>query len=82
MDVLALMKARNAQNGSATYLLSQAYPEAAPLASKLAIRLMQLVAGACITVIKALFDDTVLIKSIVPPVKPNPADPTQLIPTL
>lgn len=79
VDVLALIKARNAQNGSATYLLSQAYPEAAPLHPSWPAG-HAVIAGACITVIKALFDDTVLIKTIVPPVKPNPADPTQLIP--
>ena len=73
------MKARNGQNGSATYLLSQAYPEASPLHPSWPSA-HATVAGACITVIKALFDDTVLIKSFVPPVKPNPLDPTQLIP--
>jgi hypothetical protein len=65
------------QNGGpGTFLLPMAFPEGSPLhpaygAGHAAI------AGACTTVLKALFDESFPIPS---PVVPRPEDPTQLMP--
>lgn len=89
-DYLALVLAHNKLQASlpvnsipladaSTYLLGQCYPEASPehpsYPSGHATG-----AGACITIIKAFFDENAKIVDHIPPVKVNPADPTQLIP--
>ena len=90
IDVLELIKAKNTlQAGfpgniltpteAATYLLSQVYPEASPAHPSYPAG-HAVIAGACVTVIKAIFEDTTLINSFVTPVIPDPVDPTQLIP--
>ncbi len=81
IDVLALVQDHNAANvnGAPTYLLSQVYPEASPLHPSYPSG-HATIAGACITVIKAFFDDQALISSLIPPVKPDPNDPAVLVP--
>jgi hypothetical protein len=64
---------------ASTYLLGQVYPQGAPAHPSYPAA-HATVAGACITVLKALFDDTVKIKDKVVPVKVDPSDPTKLIP--
>ncbi len=92
IDVLALIKAKNTlQAGfpantltpaeAGTYLLSQMYPEASPAHPSYPAG-HACIAGACITIIKAIFENTTLIKDFVTPVIPNPANPTQLIPLI
>ena len=73
-DPLELLTPEEAQ----TYLLSQMYPEASP-AHPAYPSGHATIAGACTTVIKAFFDDQALISSHLTPVKPNPADPTELV---
>lgn len=58
-----------------TYLLPQAFPEGSPTHSAYASG-HATVAGACVTILKAFFDDTVTVKN---PVIPN-ADGTALVP--
>ena len=79
IDVLALIQAKNTQQGAATYLLSQVYPEGSPGHPSYPSG-HAAIAGACVTVIKAVFNDTIKIKALFTPVKPNPLNPTQLIP--
>jgi len=90
IDVLEQIRAKNTlQAGfpanmltaseAATYLLSQMFPEASPVHPSYPSG-HATVAGACITVIKAIFDDSALIQNFVTPVIPDPVDPTQLIP--
>jgi hypothetical protein len=79
IDLLEWVRAQNESDGASTYLLSQAYPEASPLHPSWPSG-HATIAGACITVIKALFDDQALIKSVLTPVKPDPNNPTALIP--
>ncbi len=62
-----------------TYLLSQAYPEGCPLHPSYTSG-HATVGGACITVIKAYFDNNAPIHSYVIPVIPNPVNTAQLIP--
>jgi hypothetical protein len=64
---------------AATYLFAQMYPEGSP-AHPTYPSGHATVAGACATILKAFFEDTTLIKSIVSPVQPDPSNPTQLIP--
>lgn len=64
---------------AATYLLAQMYPEASPAHPSYPAG-HAVIAGACITVIKAIFENTTLIKNFVTPVMPDPTNPTQLIP--
>jgi hypothetical protein len=90
VNVLALVLAHNQEQASfpdnnltiaqaSTYLLSQVYPEASP-AHPSYVSGHAAIAGACITVIKAIYEDTTLFASKVTPVKPDPNNPTQLIP--
>jgi len=90
INVLELIKAKNTlQAGfhanmlsaleASTYLLSQVYPEGSPAHPSYPSG-HATIAGACITVIKAMFEGSTLIKDFVTPVIPNPADPTQLTP--
>lgn len=74
IDPLQLLTLAQAQ----TYLLPQVYPEGCPLHSSYPSG-HATVAGACVTVIKAYFNDQTLINSRMTPVKPNPADRTQFI---
>jgi hypothetical protein len=62
--------------GYGSYLLPQAYPEGSPLHPAYAAG-HATVAGACVTLLKALFDETFVIPD---PVVPDPNDPTRLIP--
>lgn len=62
-----------------TYLLAQAYPEASPLHPTFTSG-HATVGGACVTVLKAYFNDQVLFKDHLTPVQPDPSDPTVLIP--
>ncbi|HYX17219.1 MAG TPA: vanadium-dependent haloperoxidase [Nostoc sp.] len=59
-----------------TYLLPQAYPEAAPIHSSYTGGAAA-TAGVNITLLKAFFDENFVIPS---PVVPDPKDPTKLIP--
>jgi hypothetical protein len=59
-----------------TYLLPMAFPEGSPNHTSYGSG-HATVAGACVTMLKALFDDTQLIKN---PVVPNPVDGLSLIP--
>jgi membrane-associated phospholipid phosphatase len=62
--------------GPGTYLLPQAYPEGSPLHPSYGSG-HATVAGACVTILKALFDETFVIPT---PVVPDAGDPTRLIP--
>ncbi len=64
---------------AATYLFAQMYPEGSP-AHPTYPSGHATVAGACATILKAFFEDTTLIKTVVTPVQPNPSNPTQLVP--
>ncbi len=64
---------------AATYLFTQQFPEGCP-AHPTYPSAHATISGACATVIKAFFQNDTLINSIVVPVKPNPSNPTQLIP--
>jgi hypothetical protein len=70
--------ARNAalNGGQGTYLLNQAFPEGSPTHPSYGSG-HATVAGACITVLKAFFDESYVIPN---PVMPDPNDPTKLIP--
>lgn len=59
-----------------TYLLPMEFPEGSPLHPAYGAG-HATVAGACVTILKALFDENYVIPN---PVVPDPADPTQLIP--
>lgn len=61
------------QNG--TYLLPMEFPEGSPLHPAYGAG-HATVAGACITILKAMFDENFVIPN---PVMPNPNDPTQLV---
>jgi hypothetical protein len=63
---------------ASTYLLSQMFPEGSPAHPSYPAG-HAVVAGACTTVIKAIFDDTALMNAHVTPAKPNPSNPIQLI---
>jgi hypothetical protein len=66
-------------SAASTYLLSQMFPEGSP-AHPSYPQGHGTVAGACITVIKAIFDDTALISSKITPVQPDPNNQANLIP--
>ncbi len=78
VDVLKWVKRLNKEQGACTYLLPLVYPEGSPQHPSYPAG-HAVIAGACVTIIKAIFDDTVLFNSIVAPVKPNPNDPTMLV---
>ncbi len=78
-DLLALVLQHNQNQGASTYLLGQVYPEASPLHPSYPSA-HGTVAGACITIIKAFMDDTALLNTILTPVKPDPNNPSVLIP--
>ncbi|MEH2246827.1 vanadium-dependent haloperoxidase [Nostoc sp.] len=59
-----------------SYLLPQAYPEGSPLHSSYPGG-ASVSAGASVTILKALFDESYVIRN---PVVPDPQDPTKLIP--
>lgn len=62
-----------------TYLLSQMYPEGSPVHPSYPAG-HATYSGACVTVLKAFFQNDFLIQNLITPVAPNPADLTQLIP--
>jgi membrane-associated phospholipid phosphatase len=75
--LLERVKAVNGKRGGsqgATYLLSQVFPEASP-AHPAWPSGHATVAGACVTVIKAIFDDTRPLLQQVPPVPPATEPP-------
>lgn len=89
-DYLALVKAHNELQAtlpvnstplpqSSTYLLSQMYPEASPEHTSYPSG-HATGAGACVTILKALFNENEKINAHFAPVKVDPADPAQLIP--
>ncbi len=69
-DALGRNKAKNG-----TYLLSQTYPDAAPLHSTYPGG-ATVVGAVTATILKAFFDETRVIAN---PVQPDPADPTKLV---
>ncbi|MEX0939952.1 MAG: hypothetical protein WDZ41_01175, partial [Candidatus Babeliales bacterium] len=88
-NVLAWTRNRNEQqafipnnplpiNEAQTYLLGLVYPEGSPAHPSYPAG-HATIAGACSTIIKAFINDQALIKDYIAPVKPNPADPIQLI---
>lgn len=90
VDVLANILAHNsAQAGlpgnifsplaASTYLHAQVYPEASPAHPSYPAG-HAVIAGACITVIKAIWEDTTLLNSRFAPVRPDPLNPTLLVP--
>lgn len=79
IDLLEWVREANEAQGASTYLLSQAYPEGSPLHPSYPAG-HATIAGACITVIKAIFDDRTLISSYITPVKADPKKPSRLIP--
>jgi len=62
-----------ARNG--TYLLPMEFPEGSPMHPSYGAG-HATVAGACVTMLKAMFDETFVVPN---PVVPNPNDPTQLV---
>ena len=64
---------------ASTYLLAQMYPEASPAHPSYPAG-HAVVAGACVTVLKAIMNGDVKINTKFAPVKVDPCDPTRLIP--
>ena len=62
---------------ASTYLLAQIYPEGSPIHPSYPAA-HATIAGACITIIKAFFDDTVRIASYMPILIVDPAHPDRL----
>jgi hypothetical protein len=81
INVLNWVKRINEVQGAPTYLLPLAYPEGSPLHPSYPSG-HATIAGACITIIKAIFDDKALISDYVIPVQPDAADRTKLAPYL
>lgn len=79
VNLLSLVYSKNKSQGAKTYLLGLAYPEGSPLHPSYPSG-HATIAGACITVIKAFMNDTAKLSSLMKPVKPDPHNPTQLIP--
>ncbi|HZA28805.1 MAG TPA: vanadium-dependent haloperoxidase [Gammaproteobacteria bacterium] len=63
-------------SGQGTYFLPMAFPEGSPLHPAYGAG-HATVAGACTTILKALFDGSFVIPN---PVVPHPVDPTRLVP--
>lgn len=92
INVLEWTKLRNSEQAAfpannltiaeaSTYLLPQMYPEGSPAHPSYPAG-HGTVAGACTTVIKAIFDDVKPINELFTPVIVDPTDPTQLVPLL
>lgn len=80
IDLLSLVLAKNKEQGADTYLLSLTYPEGSPLHPSYPSG-HATIAGACITIIKAFLDDTAKLENYIHPlVKPDPSNPSVLIP--
>jgi hypothetical protein len=81
MDLLAWVQDYNSAQGvgADTYLLSQEFPEGSPVHPSYPAGHATF-SGAAATIVKAFFDDTELIATYTTPVKPDPSDPTKLIP--
>lgn len=93
IDVLALILKRNQEQSSpvidpsqsltfeqaSTYLLAQMFPAGCPIHPSYPSG-HATIAGACITVIKALFEDITKFASVIVPVKPDLSNPTRLVP--
>lgn len=77
-SVLAQIGAHNAarNGGTANWLLPMAFPEGSPTHPAYGSG-HSTVAGACVTILKAFFDESVLITN---PVVPDVNDPTKLVP--
>lgn len=63
-------------NRFGTYLLPQVFPEGSPIHPSYGAG-HATVAGACVTILKAMFDENYVIPN---PMVPDPSDPTRLIP--
>ncbi|HRN78571.1 MAG TPA: vanadium-dependent haloperoxidase [Candidatus Dependentiae bacterium] len=81
IDLLAWVKEYNSQQGEGadTYLLAQQYPEGSPDHPSYPAGHATF-SSASATIVKAFFDDTELIATYTAPVKPDPSDPTKLVP--
>ncbi len=79
IDLLKWVERTNMKQGAATCLMPLAYPEGSPLHPSYPSGHATL-AGAYITILKAMFDDTALFSTVLPPVKPDPKNPSKLIP--
>ncbi len=75
-DVLNSAAVDEVFNRNGTHLLPMAFPEGSPLHPAYGAG-HATVAGACVTILKALFDESHEIPN---PVVPDPNDPTQLVP--
>lgn len=64
---------------ASTYLLPQMYPEGSPAHPSYPAG-HGTVAGACTTIIKAIFDDIAPLIKLLQPVTVDPTDPTKLVP--
>src|SRR5262249_6594207 len=74
-DALNAQAPKYVFNQYGTYLLPMEFPEGSPLHPSYGAG-HATVAGACVTILKALFDERFVIPN---PVMPNPNDPTQLV---
>ncbi len=79
IHVLKWIKQINEEQGASTYLLPLLYPEGSPQHPSYPAG-HATVAGACITIIKAIFEDQERIAAHVSPVIPDSADPSILAP--
>ncbi len=79
IDLLKWVERANKHQGAATCLMPLAYPEGSPLHPSYPSGHATF-AGAYITILKAMFNDTALFSSVLAPVKPDPKDPSKLIP--
>lgn len=79
INVLDWVKRINEEQGASTYLLPLVYPEGSPQHPSYPAG-HATVAGACITIIKAIFDDQAPILGHADPVQPDPSDPSKLAP--
>lgn len=81
INVLEWVKQINEDQGAGTYFLPLVYPEGSPQHPSYP-QGHATISGACITILKALFDDQARIIDYVDPVKPDLANPTELVPYL
>ncbi len=77
VNVLDWVRRINEEQGASTCLLPLEYPEGSPQHPSYPAG-HAVVAGACITIIKAIFDDQEPILLHVAPVMPDPLDPSEL----
>lgn len=75
-DILNSSALTEVFNANGTYLLPMVFPEGSPTHPAYGAG-HATVAGACVTILKAMFDESFVIPN---PVIPDPSDPTQLVP--